>query len=239
MGFEYRHYMIPRPNTTLPEPAAVARLLARLAEERWLPSKPDHGDEGQLQRFGAQPLRVPHGARPAWYLPHVATGADVKVVWGLDDPVKRGLRVPLDFDGAGSSPIDYSVEVHLSGRDYFFETSEIIEGLEEHRCECGESLETTTGRTPVAIFYSGEDRIAFQCPSCESVFDPTDLPVGVRNWVTGRPGVVKGGAYYRFALVIDSGKRFPSGPEVKLDPDLRDVASRELGCSFYEIGSAY
>jgi hypothetical protein len=235
MGVEYAHYVIPRPNTFIPEPAAIARFLEALVRERWLPATEDQGPKGRLHRFGSPQVEVPGGADAAWFREHLAEGADLKIRWTVDDTEEKGLRDPLD-EYAGNDE-SFDLEIHRSGGDYFFVASDVIQAESELECECGESRVTRNlGQTPVGLLKRGEERIAHTCSKCGRVFDPTDFPVKVRNWHTGEPGLIPGGAYYRFALVIDCGKNTPTDPRVALDRDLRALAERELGCELYEIG---
>jgi hypothetical protein len=253
MGVEYRHFLIPRPNSFLPEPEQVISLLTGLVEDRWIVD-PDSESFPNME-FGwmssysfaektgayAQHTRrywssFPFPFSANWFGKHHAQ--DLILCWPVENLAVSGLRYPLNSNQFDPSETYYELQLHFSP-EYVYRMSEVIEPFTAPiACaQCGEALEFWPQEDDAGgIFYSA--RLHSCCPRCATPFDVARLSAVVRDGRTGEPNSVPGGACYRFAIVVDCGKCIP-GPNVKVAPRLRNLCQDKLGYSFYEIGDFY
>ena len=83
-------------------------------------------------------------------------------------------------------------------------------------------------------------RISSACPSCGKPFRPQDLVARVRDLRTGVPRDRRGGATYRFAVVVDCGKRFArEGWPIRASKEFLILVQKTLAQRFYQVGDIY
>jgi hypothetical protein len=252
VGVEYRHYLLPRPNTFRPTVDAALALVTALRRDGWvLPADSPalahlHFRGSSLygpakgRGYYAQVLGRPGSfALPLERLLSQFADQDLQIVWPVESLRDSGLRYPLDpvpfDDHREAAECYYKVRLHF-GRDLIYHTSEVIDPFDpEPVCGCGRTLMYyPEGHNDP--FYSA--RLAATCPACGSSFDPTGLVATGRDGWTGRPYRLPGGASYRFAVVIDCGKDFGGKPH-RFDHQLSALIEKTLGVEFYEVPDFY
>ncbi|WP_161968008.1 hypothetical protein [Fimbriiglobus ruber] len=247
MGVEYRCFLIPRPNTFRPHPDAAFALVTALRDDGWLLG-PEHPALALLpfkqsrlypsaRKHGYFALTVGRRDSFAAPLPEMFdeyADRDLMMVWPVESLATSGLRYPLDplpfDDPADAADCYYEVQFHF-GRDFIYHTSEGIDPFKPsplcsrgHTVEC----EPESDNDP---FYSA--RLAARCPQCGAAFDPTQLVATGRDGRTGAAMRVRGGATYRFAVVVDCGKFF-GRRQLRFHPRLKSLVERTLGVETYE-----
>jgi hypothetical protein len=158
---------------------------------------------------------VPCFLSPSWFQEKLT--ADMRLQFPVQHCDQIGLTYPLVNDGPPPEDPYYEVEVHAS-RDYVYHMSELIQPADA-TCECGECLEYH--QKEPEVFYAA--RIKTACPTCRKVFDPSSLPVTVRDGWTGENSIVLGGAIY----------------PITANKALVELCQEILGCELYEVGDIY
>lgn len=247
MGVEYRHYLIPRPNSFLPAPEQLTSLVESLIREKWIAVP---GSDA-LQRMSAVNqkaglraiewalVRVPFNDSPAPY-PLTADwfrgkmSGDLRLAFQVEHADQTDLQYPLVNDSVPPDDPYYEIELHLSN-DFVHHTSELIDP-HPTACVCGEELAFDV---EVDVFYA--ERIRSSCPQCSRAFDPSRFDVRVRDGWSSQESVVKGGTTYRFAVVIDCGSCIPERKRTphRAHPSLVHLCRKVMGCAFSEIGDIY
>jgi hypothetical protein len=252
VGVEYRHYLIPRPNTFRPTVDAALALVAALRRDNLIlaPDSPAlkklpfrgsslYGPAKGWGYYAQAPGRDRSFSSPLERLLSEFADQDLQVVWPVESLGDSGLRFPLDpvpfDDPRDAAECYYKVLLHF-GRDLIYHTSEVIDPFDpEPVCACGRNLMYyPEGHDDP--FYSA--RLAATCPECGSPFDPTGLLVSGRDGWTGRSTRLPGGAAYRFAVVIDCGKFF-GGKPLRFDHRLSRLIENTLGVETYEVPDFY
>jgi hypothetical protein len=248
MGVEYRHYLISRPNSFRPNGRQLAALVESLAKDNWIAAPgsdalremalldgvaQEEADDGWARLWKRPDFEsVPRSLTPKWF--EGQTSIDLRLGFPVNHGDRIGLCYPLVNDAGPPEDPYYEIELR-SSRDYVHHVSEEIEPALTI-CVCGEPLEYYPDYD---VFYAS--RIKIQCPRCSAPFDPSSINVVVRDGWTGDKSLVKGGAIYRFAIVVDCGKCIPERRRVpiKANPRFVDLCQRVMGCAFYEIGDIY
>jgi len=254
MGVEYKHFLIPRPNSFLPEPEQVISLLNRLVEDRWIidPTSESFANMqfdymtydsfaeitgAYAQQKRRQWISFPYPFSANWLAKHHAQ--ELILGWPVENLAVSGLRYPLNSNQFDPSKTYYKLQLHFSPVYVYPMSGQIDPFTAPVTCaECGEALEfwPQEGDETGGIF--GSARLHLCCPRCATPFDVARLSAVVRDGRTGEPKDVQGGACYRFAIVVDCGKCIQAA-NVKVAPRLRKLCEDKLGCSFYEIGDFY
>jgi len=252
MGVEYRHFLIPRPNTFRPTPLAALLLVEALRNDGWLldPGSPALSQLPFSQSSLYKPAKG-HGyfartvGNPGSFAASLSdlfnnfANRDLMVVWPIESLTISGVRYPLEplpFDNpADASDCYYEFEVHF-GHDFIYHTSEIIWPFDPPpTCPRGHSLQYDP-ESEEDPFYAY--RLAVHCSKCGWPFDPTQLVATGRDGWTGAAHRVKGGTTYRFALVVDCGKFF-GNHRYRFHPQLKALIERTLGIATYEVPDFY
>lgn len=249
MGVEYRHFLIPRPNSFKPSARQLAEFIASLSDGAWT-YRPgtetfrrlvfDWPPEAAISGvFATTPNGyevVPYPVAEEWL--EQRDHHDLLLTWPVWNLAEAGLRYPLKKSQWPPGDIYYDLEIHLSP-NYVYQASECIEPFEEVICrECSEPLEES--RPLLAddfeyIFFTS--RIPVQCPKCQAPFDPSKLTAVVVHGWTGERSRLPGGATYRFAVVVDCGKSIPSNTgDIAFDADFVALCKSKFRTDFYEVG---
>jgi hypothetical protein len=254
MGVEYKHYLIPRPPNFFPEPDQVVSLLNKMLTNHWIidprsesfvhmeytvmtytPYARESGAFAQLGRRQWSSFPYPFAAN--WLGQY--REQEMILCWPVQNLAKSALHYPLSENPWDPCETYYDIELHFSP-DYVYHVSENIDPFAKSPvCEqCGQELEywPQDGIGAGGIFYSS--RLHVRCPRCAAPFDVAKLPAVVRDGRTGHEDIVKGGACYRFAIVVDFGKCIPAD-KVKIAPALKRLCETTLDCGFNEIGDYY
>jgi hypothetical protein len=168
---------------------------------------------------------------------------DVRLVW----PVQMEATEPTGQAGRGELPVkyplsrkpaanvSYALELHRS-EEYVYPISDTIETIDT-TCACGEDLEFEWDPDEIVPPFGASVGIFAECEACSRTFDPAKRTALVTNPFDKTEEEVRGGAAYRFALKIDCGKSFVDDPKITFAPELVALVEKELGRSFYEVGS--
>lgn len=251
MGVEYKRYLIPRPNTFRPAPDVAWALISALRNDGWLLA-PDSPSLANLQfaskkgyELAKQTGHYIHSG-PFSYsanddlenLLKSSANQDLNVVWPIESLTKSGLKYPL-IPQPFKTPQEaddcyYELEMHF-GKDFIYQYSEVIHPFDPApTCKCGNQLEYFPEDDDDPFYCS---RLSRMCAKCGNPFDPTELEAEGRDGWTGKPFSIKGGAAYRFALVVDCGKFF--GKDHVIDPQLKRLVEEVLHVHTYEVPDFY
>ena len=260
MTRDYRRWLVPKGNTFCPSGAAIAQLVEHLRKEKWIcdPASASFRD----LRFDGAPLAAKTGGFAKRAI-EVATPRNAAAGWErmplpleaawIDDldrsdlalrwPVHPGaswkwsdatLRYPLDRAPEVSAA--YDLEIHRS-EEFVYPISGCIDALVAD-CSCGEDLGFEWDDDEIHSPFGATTGIFAECSECSRTFDPSHLEAEVRDPLTGRKTSMRGGAAYRFALVVDCGAAFPeNGPLPAFHADLKTLFETDFGRDFYEIGA--
>ncbi len=252
MGVECRCYLIPRNNPFRPSAEKVLALVAALQENGWLLSSErlcsvnlpfdTNRRYGVARKRGYFALTVGAGAAFDMALPELLPAyadRDLMVVWPVESLGKSGLRYPLEpvpADDTGESDESecyYEIQLHF-GQDFIYHSSEVVETLDEPpECSCENTLEYELELAEDPFL---SPRISMRCPECGTSFDPSKLVAVGRDGFTGEEFRIRGGAVYRFAIVVDCGKCV-GWKSPRFHPEFKSVVERTLGIETYEIVS--
>ena len=262
MGTEYRRWLIPKGNVFCPSGAGIAKLVLKLRAEKWIVD-PASASFSML-RFDGAPLAAksggfskraidvatPRNAAAGWAPtphPHAAEWidhpdrADLTLRWPVHP--KEGwqwgptsVHHPLTPMEGAPAPHAYDLEIHR-GEDFIYPLSECIDAIDT-TCTCGEDLAFEWDDDEIHSPFGGATGIFTECSECSRTFDPARALADMTDPLTGKKTSVRGGAAYRFALVVDCGKHFPpDGPMPAFHPELKALVETEFGRDFYEIGA--
>jgi hypothetical protein len=163
----------------------------------------------------------------------------VRLVWPVPSLALSGLRYPIrprPYEERQAERVYYQLELHWCD-DFVYHTSELIDPFAESpACECGEALEyDAIAEHDDPPFFDAAIRRT--CPRCGSPFRPDALACTIRNAFTSDEREVRGGAAYRFALLVDCGKWIPDAPDgwTRLEEDLVNLCSTTLDQALEEI----
>jgi hypothetical protein len=264
MSTESRIFLIPRNNSFKPDAESLARFLDELRKGAWIcdPEAPDFAaltfttmrQSAFASKTGAYcKVSVSTGkgsnadsGYAAFPTANVAIwlrargDADFRIVWPVEnyEAVSSSLRYPLDWSNPLSpDAIYYDLELWVS-HDYVYKTAEAIDPFDDEHCHCGAPLTYDAEEEGGALFYAL--RMRARCPECGRPFDPSERSALVRDPWTGLESEVRGGATFRFALVVDCGKCIPRDPiSVRLKKELRQLCEYHWQQRFYEIVELY
>ena len=249
MGVEYCHYLIPRPNNFVPTAEQLSDLAIAFATDDWIAcpgsdairktASIDSMAYADAESTYAKVKRqrgfeaVPFPLTADWFKKQSAS--DLHLTFPVEHGDQVGLHFPLIADGGIPADPYYGIQLHLSSSDFIHHSSEVIEPIDA-TCNCGEKLEYDLEDE---VFYSA--RIRERCYRCGQIFDPATMDVTVRDGWNGSKSIVRGGAIYRFAVVIDCGKCIPPRKSrlIRANPNLLSLCEHQLGTAFYEVGDVY
>lgn len=250
MGVEYRYLLIPRDNTHRPDTEAVERLIRAWRDSNFAVRRGSPEQAAILKTISSKTQA--HA---------VATGASLHTAAGwrsFDDgnieeaaagelilqwPVPRAqpstVRNPFGLVDEEDGTY-FDLELHFSD-DFVQVANEMIDPMDAGCSKCGKDLEYWPEIGVPDIFHSG--RIQRTCPACGANFRPQDRVVVFRDGITGDESELRGGATYRFAIVIDCGKCWrteTSGDgEPVLEAEFLSVCETALGVPLYGVGHFY
>jgi hypothetical protein len=203
----YRRWLTAKGNVFCPSGAAIAQLAERLRKEGWI------ADGG---------TKTPTPLDGAWIDNPVRS--DLVLGW----PAARALLAATH----GAPPVDVVLELHR-GEDFVYPSANGI-GRIETECDCGEDLAFEWDADEVTPPFGAAMGIFTECSECSRTFDPARSEAEILDPATGRTTSVRGGAAYRFALVVKAS--LPDGPVPAMSAELVATCAAEFNRSFYELG---
>jgi hypothetical protein len=261
---EYRRWLIPKGNVFRPSGAGIAKLVDKLRKEKWIVDP--KSATFQKLAFESAPLAAksggfskraidvsePRNASAGWAAtPYPLSGewldhpdrADLVLRFPVHPIPKQGwqwgpdsLHHPLTGMEDVAAPLSYVLELHR-GDDYVYPLSDCIDPIDTE-CACGEDLAFEWDDSEIQSPFGGASGIFTECSECSRTFDPAHAFADVTCPFTKKKTSVRGGAAYRFALVVDCGASFPArGPMPAFHPELKALCEAEFGRDFYEVGA--
>ena len=261
MATRYRRWLIPKGGIFCPSGAGILKLIDELRKAHWVAAPgtetlaalrfdgaPQAAATGGLARrvaavtsprdpaAGIEP--IPRAVDADWI--DDPKRSDVVLRW----PVHPGksflwgadtLRYPLTRVEDVAPPASFDFEIHRAD-DLVYPTDKGIGSLDAE-CRCGEDLTFEWDAEVVSPFGSAGG-IFTECEECSRTFDPAQHEANVLDPFTGKPTAVRGGAAYRFGLLVDCGASFPAGGSApEFQPDLKTLVETAFGRDFHEIGA--
>jgi hypothetical protein len=169
----------------------------------------------------------------------------IKLIWPVTSCLISGLNYPLKPapfpEFCSSDNCCYDFEIHLS-QDYIYHTSEFIDSFIPHPvCSCGKELlyyPVETGKySRLAEDPFLEPRLFYKCPDCGAFFDPVNLVCKFRDSDINKEVLLRGGAAYSFAVVVDCHKAWVGSSKYK--PGLKQLIENITGIETYEVPDFY
>lgn len=218
----YERWLIARGNVFAPSSAAVAKLVQKLRDERWI------AGGGAAVTSGGPGKPAPRTALPAQLEPAWLDDEgreDLRLVWSGE-----GARWPLSSGEAGG----WTFEIHRAS-DFVTPAREGIGEL-DCTCRCGEDLTYEWDPEEVVPPFVEATGIFTECEECSRTFDPSKVLAEIENPLDGTKDEVPGGAAYRFALVVTTPEP-PKDAKVVFAPELVALVEKEFGRVFYQVGT--
>ncbi|MCE5231414.1 hypothetical protein LLG95_17700 [bacterium] len=249
MCFEYRHFVIARPNYFRPTPQQLSDFILALGRDSWV-SCPGSSSRNIQYKNGTNA----HAKASGYYVKSkagIAAGTfppkesvlaaslreDAILRWPVPATGTAGLRYPLLPVPADDSQDWYwDMELHV-GANYVYHSSECIDPFHEKvKCGCGTAVEFADDSK---LFF--DPRLYRKCPKCYTTVNVSTLKAEVHNGWTEDGSKIAGGGAYCTALVIDCGKCLPNTTDgrIELHPELRKLCENIFQCEFYELGDVY
>lgn len=238
MPSEYERFLLPKGNVFAPSAEAVAKLALRLQKDGFLPAaakghavktiENTFGDDVRA-KIAASLEPLPSSITAEWLDDEARE--DVRLVF----PVRgdTSLKYPLSMKPDGEAR--YDLEIHRAS-DFVYPVSDSIDAIDT-ACRCGEDLAFEWDEDEVFPAFRKHTGIFTECEACSRTFDPSQRTAAVRNPIDGSVSEVRGGAAYRFALVVNAGERFVRDARLAFAPDLVALVEEVFGRSFYEVAS--
>ncbi len=243
MGVDCVVWIFPKQRNFRPTPDQFSGLANALRDGGWCPKVESPGQRSNFsellpgddhtknkpkrtQPFTSDPFT------PSWVEHH--SEHELVLDWHVQNQKEAGVRYPFVFDPyPDSGPPFFYVRLIL-GREYFYWTGENVTPFDdaETKCVCGEQLAYWTGYAHGV----SSQRIHYSCPNCGRNFDLTDKACEVLDGWTGEPTPLLGGLTFRFALVVDCHKYWPSeeseGRRFQLRPEFLNLWRDFVGVPF-------
>ena len=230
MAARYQRWLIAKGNVFSPGGSAVSKLVERLRKESWIPASA----EGTLFTT----VEVAKRGEAEEPLPAEPTGS-----W-LDEGDREEARLVWKIEGGDASyPLSrapdgtprWTFEIHRAP-EYVYPTAKTIEVISTE-CDCGEDLAFAWDEDEVVPAFRASTGIFAECEECSRTFDPAQDTATIANAFDGSEEDVRGGAAYRFAVVVDCGESYVKDPKLAFAPALVALLEEEFGRSFYEVGA--
>lgn len=224
----YERWLIARGNAFAPSASAVAKLVQKLREERWVAAG------GTVVTAGGPGAPAPRAPLPA----------ELDAAW-LDDEGREELRLVWPADttlGSTRSPLTgepglaagCTFEIHRAS-DFVTPVRKEIGEL-DCTCKCGEDLAYEWDPEEVVPPFEQAAGIFTECEECSRTFDPSKGFAKITNPTDGSVEEVAGGAAYRFALVVTTPAP-PTDAKVAFAPELVALLEKEFGRVFYQLAT--
>jgi hypothetical protein len=240
MNADYERWLISKQTVFSPSAAAIAKLVARLRKEGWLPAS-GHAVRTIENTFGDDlRAKIAASREP---LPKELTGdwidnpsrEELRLVWPVDAASASSLTYPLTRKPDGA--VTYALEIHRAP-DFVYPIADGIDAIDT-TCPCGDDLAFEWDEEELVPAFRGSSGIYTECEACSRVFDPSKHAATIANPFGGASESVRGGAAYRFALKIDCGKCYVADPSLAFAPELVAIVEDEFGRSFYQVGATF
>ncbi len=240
MGVEYRHFLVPEDSSFRPAPEQIENLI-----KAWL-------ENGYLDRSYPAEYAITGHNSTSFNLLKKENGILSKKIFNLLSKKQLLLKweayfgdtdlrnYPLSTLPEGDlQEVYFDFELHLTD-DFTYPLSQLVYGLEQVVCQCGEELSYDLDTDPIS-----PHRIKRKC-KCKKEFRPQDHTGIIRSGFTGEEIELPGGGTYRFAIVVDCGKCLPfpreaeiREPFIQADKKFLTICENALDTKFFEINDIY
>jgi hypothetical protein len=241
MGAQYARWLVAKGNTFSPAAASVAKLVERLKKEQWVAESGGRAVKTVENAFGndvaakraASTESQPAALTADWL--EAGDREELRLVWPCEAAESSPLKYPLSRRPDGL--VSYSLEVHRAD-EYVYPTAKTIARVPT-TCNCKEDLSFEWDEEELVPTFGTATGIFAECEECSRTFDPSKGSAIITNPFDRSTEEVRGGAAYRFALVVDCGSCFVEDPKLAFAPDLVALVESEFGRTFYEFGAVF
>ncbi len=239
MGAHYARWLIARGNSFAPAAVSVIKLVDKLKKEGWLPETGGLAVTTIENTFGTD-LAAKRAAstekQPDPLTKDFLDDEDreeLRLVWPAGEPGSI-VRYPLSQKPEGRAT--YTLEVHRSA-EYVYPTARNI-GMVPTICNCKEDLSFEWDEEELVPAFGTATGIFAECEACSRTFEPSKGSAVIANpFDKTLTEEVRGGAAYRFALVVDCGESFVEDAKLVFAPDLVALVTAEFGRELFEVGA--
>jgi len=239
---DYRRYLIPGGNVLSPGGEALVKLVERLRADKWIPSDRaagsavrtidnEHGDDAAKKR-AAQTEPLPDPLTKEWL--DAPAREELRLVWRVG-PSSSDTKYPLTHRPEGAAP--YTLELHRCP-EFVYPVAKTIGALPSV-CRCGEDLSFSWDEDEIVPAFVSSTGIFTECEECSRTFDPAKATAVIESPFGGPSQELRGGAAYRFALVVDCGGAFVKDPSIGFVPELTALMGEIFGRTFNEVGAVF
>jgi hypothetical protein len=240
MSARYVRWLVAKGNMFSPAASSVVKFVERLKKEAWVAGvgtavktvENTFGDD-LLAGRAAGTERQPASLTAEWL--EDGDREELRLVWPLGGDGASPVKYPLSRRPEG--PVSYALEVHRAD-EYVVPRAATIVPLAA-TCNCKEDLSFEWDEEELVPAFGAATGIFAECEECSRTFDPSKGSAVLTNPFDGSTEEVRGGAAYRFALVVDCGACFVADPKLTFAPDLVALVESEFGRAFYEFGALY
>lgn len=224
----YRRWLIPKGAVFCPSGGAIAKLVLELQKASFLPSA---GGVAKRAVAPDDPAKsgepIPKALDGAWL--DDPDRADLALRWSIEPPLHAPLvRVP--------TPASYGLEIHRAD-DFVYPSADAIDPLDA-TCACGEDLSFEWDEDEVIAPFGDAGGIFTECEECSRTFDPAQRSAEIADPFTGKRESVRGGAAYRFGVVVDCASTFAGGGAAPaFEPDLKQLVEAAFNRDFHEVAA--
>ncbi len=241
MGAHYARWLMARGASFSPAPASVVKLVEKLQKEGWVPATGGRAVTTIENTFGADLAAKRVASTEAQPIPLTAEfladedREELRLVW-TGGEAGSTLKYPLSQKPEGKAT--YTIEVHRAA-EYVYPTARNI-GLVPTICNCKEDLSFEWDEEELVPAFGNATGIFAECEECSRTFEPSKGSAIISNpFDKTIAAEIRGGAAYRFALVVDCGENFVEDAALVFAPDLVTLVTTEFGREFHEVGALY
>ena len=239
MGAQYARWLVAKGNSFLPAAASVVKLVERLRKEKWIAEAGGHavktvdntfGNDAAAKRAaGREPL--PAALTASWL--EGGDREELRLVWPFEGDDSSPVKYPLSRRPEGR--VSYTLEVHRAD-EYVYPSATTLARVPTI-CNCKEDLSFEWDDEELVPAFGSATGIFAECEECSRTFEPSKGSAILTNPFDGSTEEVRGGAAYRFALVVDCGECFVRDPKLAFAPDLVALVENEFGRELYQFGA--
>ncbi len=255
----YERWLIARGNVFSPSSVAVAKLVQKLREEKWVlaPGAPELAQldlrgprDERAKTTGAYTVRTVENTFDDDEAAKIrasteALPAEPDKEW-LDDERREELRIVWPVRAGGASPVkfplsiapeggvDFALEIHRAS-DFVVPDAKNIP-IVDCTCNCKEDLSFEWDPDEVVPAFESSSGIFTECEECSRTFDPSKRMAKYVEPIGRAAEELPGGAAYRFALKVTT-PAVPTDARVAFAPELVALLEKEFGRSFYQVAT--
>ncbi len=224
-----------------PAAASVVKLVERLKKEKWIAETGGHAVKTVENTFGDDAAAKRAASTETPPVPLTATWLEegdreeLRLVWPCEGDEASPVKYPLSMRPEGR--VSYSLEVHRAD-EYVYPSASTIAKVPTI-CNCKEDLSFEWDDEELVPTFTNSTGIFAECEECSRTFDPSKGSALITNPFDKSTAEVRGGAAYRFALVVRCEGDFVKDPKLAFSRDLVALMENEFGRELYEFGAVF